>query len=599
MGDTLQVLELICHSCGKYRSPRCATCPVEQHRQQEMVRAVAGIGQERLPHLPRNVYRALFQHSPFGFVVTDASGVVRLVNPTFTRVTGYSSDEILGKTMKVVQSGKHSKAFYQQMWAQIQSEGYWEGEIWNRTKSGNLYPQWLIIKAYREDDSLYYFGYFADITEQKAFEASLVEKAKMDSLTGLMNRVAFEERLRSLMQSENARGAVLFLDLDGFKRINDSFGHQTGDLLLRKAAKRIRKAVGHSDAVCRVGGDEFLILLADVKHPGEVERMAKRVLQGFERPFVILGRELLLSASIGISTFPDDGENPEVLVRCADNAMYQAKAMEGNTYQFHSGPSSVRLGSLEYELQSAIESGSFELHFQPHYHLESSELAGLEALVRWRHPRKGLVLPGEFIPIAEGTGLIVPLGEWVLREVCAQIARWRQRGLHVPPVSVNLSPVQFQHWNLVSMVTDALEQAELDGNAIRLEITETTLVEDAERAVQSLEALRALGIEVAIDDFGAGYCSLSYLSKLPVDVLKIDKSFVSDVVVNERNRIIVQTIVDMSRALGIRVVAEGVEQEAQRDWLREIRCDFGQGFLFAKPLPIDQVEPLLKPECLV
>jgi diguanylate cyclase (GGDEF)-like protein/PAS domain S-box-containing protein len=448
-------------------------------------------------------------------------------------------------------------------------------------------------------------GTAQDVTERKRAEEQIRYLAYHDSLTGLGNRRLFQERLSmALAQARRSEGkvGVLFLDLDHFKRINDTLGHSLGDALLQGVADRLVASVRETDlvarrelsgAISRLGGDEFTILLSEISDAQDLAKVARRVLAALARPFHLGGHDVVIGGSIGITAWPDDGDDAETLLRNADTAMYHAKEQGRNNYQFYAqsmNAVALRRLILEGKLRRALEQDEFELHYQPKASLASGALTGLEALLRWRDPELGLVLPGDFIPIAEETGLIGRLGEWALREATRQVAAWRARGLAPVPVSVNLSPHQFRSGQLVAQVRAALSESGAPADALELEITESTYLHDESRVIAQLEELRGIGVRISLDDFGTGWSSLSYLRRLPVDVLKIDRSFVRDVAERSDDAALVAAIVSMAKALRLRVIAEGVERDAQRVALRGFGCDEMQGFLLSPAVPAREVE---------
>jgi diguanylate cyclase (GGDEF)-like protein/PAS domain S-box-containing protein len=454
-------------------------------------------------------------------------------------------------------------------------------------------------------------GTVQDVTERKRAEEQIRYLAYHDSLTGLGNRRLFKERLAMAVAQARRNGwraGVLFLDLDHFKRINDTLGHSVGDALLQGVADRLAASVREGDAVARdemssaisrLGGDEFTVLVSAVQDAQDFAKVARRILEALARPFHLSGHEMVISGSIGITAWPDDGDDVEVLLRNADTAMYHAKEQGRNNYQFYAASMNavaLRRLILEGKLRRALEQGEFEIHYQPKVSLATGRTSGLEALLRWRDPELGIVLPGDFIPIAEETGLIDPLGEWTLRAVCRQIAAFQDEGLDVPPVSVNLSAHQFRGGRLVEQVRAALRDARVEPQQLELEITESVLMQHQERVVAALETLRADGIAISIDDFGTGYSSLAYLRRLPVDALKVDRSFVRDIATEVADAELTGSIIAMARALRLRIVAEGVEDAAQRELLHAWGCDEIQGFLIAKALPAEEVAQRLREE---
>ena len=544
----------------------------------------------------------VFENTAEGVTITDAQGNILAVNRAFCEITGYSEAEVLGKNPRLLQSGRQGKDFYRAMWASIASTGNWRGEIWNRRKNGEVYPEWLTISTVRDDQQrlVNYVGVFSDISHIKRSEAQLEHLTLYDPLTELPNRLLFNSRLEHALERarhQHSRIAVLCLDLDRFKTVNDSLGHPVGDELLIALARRLAGTLDEDDTLGRLGGDEFVILLEDLKHGEDAATVTQRLLHALEKPFQIGGHhEVYIAASVGVSLFPDDAGDTTQLLRNADAALYQAKEQGRNTYRFYTEALTRAAGerlTLEARLRRALERGEFVLHFQPQVSVRDGVMVGLEALVRWQHPEEGLIPPGRFIPLAEETGLIVPLGEWVLFTACAQMKEWLDRGLLPVTLAVNLSPRQFRQVDLVQHVHAVLDATELPPHLLELEITESAIMEQGAQAVAVLDALKALGVQLAIDDFGTGYSSLAYLKRFAVDKLKIDQSFIRDIPQDRDDREIAATIIAMAHSLRLEVLAEGVEIEAQRDFLREHGCESYQGYLFSRPLPAAEVEHLM------
>lgn len=521
-------------------------------------------------------------------MITDAKGIIQSVNPSFCKLTGYSADEALGQTPSLLSSGQHDQLFYQQMWQGLQQQGYWQGEIWNKRKNGEIYPEWLSISAVRNDQGAInqYAAIFSDITERKKREQKIHELAYFDELTGLANRRLFQDRLEQALANAKRHHhqlAVLFLDLDLFKRINDTLGHQAGDEALRQVAKRLQKASRAGESVARLGGDEFTMLVPECEAKEEIVKLAQRIVAQFELPFQIQQNELALTTSVGISIYPQHGHTASELLKCADAAMYQAKESGRNNYSIYNSSLGQRHDQalqLEQALRKALSQQQLQVHYQPKVELKTGLLHSLEALVRWNDQDLGQVAPADFIPIAETLGLIHQLGQQVLRQVCHQIQQW---GPLAVPVAVNISAKELADPQFLPQLKQILAESDVDPQLLELEITESCLLpERAAETQRVLQKLRQLGIRLAIDDFGTGYSSLSYLRHLPIDCLKIDRSFIKTLPDNTNDRQITSAIIAMANAMGLDVIAEGVESQAQQEFLLTAGCKFGQGYWFGK-----------------
>ncbi len=534
-------------------------------------------------------------HSGEGIMVTDAEQRIISVNPAFELVTGYSAAEVLGQTPQLFSSGRHDGKFYRAMWQSLEVFGYWQGEIWNRRKNGEIYPEWLGISVVRQADGSpkHFIAIFSDITERKAAQQRIEFLAHHDPLTLLPNRLLLRDRVDqaiALAGRQHSGVALLFLDLDRFKTINDSLGHPVGDALLKAVVERLKACVRDSDTISRQGGDEFVIVLNEVRDSESVSRLAEKIQRRMVDPFILENHALSSSFSIGIALFPDDGGDFDTLTRKADTAMYHAKQAGRNTHRFFTEQMNVDAIEhlhLETQLRLALERQEFVLHYQPQIDLRDGRIVGVEALVRWLSPEHGLVSPNRFIPIAEESGLIVGIGSWVLGEACRQARRWQDAGLPPLVVAVNLSAMQFRKQDLVTSVINALVLADLDSQWLELELTESILIQDAEATLDTVRRLKALGIKLSVDDFGTGYSSLAYLKRFAVDKLKIDQSFVRDLVSDPDDAAIVRAIVQMAHGLKLRTIAEGVETVEQADHLRMFHCDEVQGYLYARPMPAD------------
>lgn len=540
----------------------------------------------------------VFENMSEAVGVTDEQNNYVSINPAFTRITGYTQPEVIGKNPRLLASKRHDTLFYQKMWESINKDGYWQGEIWDRRKNGEVYPKWLSIVAIKEAQGRLqnYIAVFSDISERKTADERIHFMAHYDALTELPNRMLLHDRLLQAVISatrQKMKVAVLFLDLDRFKNINDTLGHSIGDLLLQSVAERLKGCIRKSDTVARLGGDEFIAVIPDLHEGAHAAKVAQKILDSLSTHFMIRDIELHTTVSIGISLFPDDGTANDELIANADVAMYRAKENGKNNYQFFATTMNSRSYerlTMENKLRRALERQEFVLYYQPQVDMETGRIIGAEALVRWQHPEMGLVPPGMFIPIAEESGLIVPIGEWVLREACRQNMAWQQEGLPPITVAVNLSAVQFHQKNLAQMVSDVLALTGLEPCWLELEITESGIMQNSAAAVITLCSLKQMGLKLSIDDFGTGYSSLSYLKKFPLNKLKIDQSFVRDITTNQDDAAIVGAIIGMAKSLKLRVIAEGVETREQLNFLCLNDCFEMQGYYFSKPVPAAEFE---------
>ena len=537
-----------------------------------------------------------------GILVTDAEHHIVSVNPAFEAVTGFSAQDLAGKTPADIAAAQCDENFYATMYEALETSGHWQGEIWNQRKSGETYPEWLGVSVVRGDDgrSTHYIYIFSDMTERKDAQRRIEFLAHHDPLTGLPNRLLLRDRVdRAQIHATrtHSRAALLYLDLDHFKTINDSLGHPVGDSLLRAVVERLKSCVRESDTISRQGGDEFIILLGDMRDSDAVARVADKIQQRMGEPFVLGNHSLNTSFSIGIALYPDDGEDFDSLLQKADTAMYHAKETGRNGHRFFTEQMNLQVVEhmrLQTELRYALENHEFVLHYQPQLDLRNGHIIGVEALIRWNRPDSELVPPGRFIGVAEDSGLIVPIGAWVLAEACRQARAWQSVGLPPFVVAVNLSAAQFKRIDLVATVINALVLSDLDAQWLELELTESILIQDAEVTLESLRRLKALGVKLSVDDFGTGYSSLTYLKRFAVDKLKIDRSFILDLISDPDDAAIVRAIIQMAQSLKLRTVAEGVESTELVDRLREYGCDEIQGYCFAYPMPADQLEAFVR-----
>ena len=563
---------------------------------------VRDITERRQVEQQRQMTATVFENSLEGIIVADPDGKVQMVNPAYSAITGFSAKEIVGSDLNIFRSETDDPGFVQELWAALTEKGRWSGEYWNRRKNGEAYPEWLNVVLVKDfqDRIANIVVIFHDITDIKLKEEQITYQANHDALTGLPNRALLSDRLNQTIahaERKNENFAVVFLDLDHFKRINDSLGHQAGDILLKQTAKRIKSCLREGDTISRQGGDEFVIILPGASTVEETTEAVRRISTVLERPFSIQGRDLFVTTSMGITFFPDDAKDAETLIKNADMAMYQAKG-EGRN-KFHLFTSALdalaqQRMQLELLLYRALERDELAVHYQPRVDLASGSVVGMEALVRWQRPGHGLVMPGDFIPLAEETGLILPIGGEVLEKACRQTHQWHQAGHAELCISVNISPRQFEQENLAEMVDKILRETGLPATHLELEITETAIMKDVDKAMQIMADLTSIGVKLSLDDFGTGYSSLNYFKRFPINTLKIDQSFVRDINRDFNDAAIVKTIIAMGMVLDLQVVAEGVETADQLAFLREQGCNEYQGYYFSRPIPAEEFQKLLK-----
>ena len=543
----------------------------------------------------------LFEQSCEGFVVMDANRTIVKVNPAFSALCGYGEADALGETLGIIESGCHEPAFFEAMWSEVAAKGRWQGEVWNRRKDGIVCPQWHSLSQVVDAAGVvtHFIAAFSDITQRKADEDSIRRLAHFDTLTGLPNRALLSDRVIHALGAAR-RGkeslALLFIDLDHFKNVNDSLGHAVGDRLLVSLAARFRTILRDQDTLARMGGDEFVLLLPRTDAAGAAH-VAQRLLQLSETPHQIAPHELSITPSVGVAIYPADGLDFDTLAKCADAAMYRAKQGGRNCFRFHTPEiqaQSDRALLLENALRRAIARGQLQLHYQPQQSLRGGRrIVGAEALLRWLHPELGAISPAEFIPIAESSGLIIPIGEWVLRTALQQVRCWLDAGMAPITMAVNLSTLQFRQPHLPELVTRILDESGVAPECLELELTESVAADDPEGAVAVMDRLRARGVRMSIDDFGTGYSSLSYLKRFRVYKLKIDQSFVRGVTVSPEDQAIVSAIINMASSMGLQTIAEGVETLAQMEHLRQAGCDELQGYWLSRPLTVAQFEDFM------
>ncbi|MGY6274820.1 sensor domain-containing protein [Methylomonas sp. MgM2] len=548
---------------------------------------------------------AVFETTREGVIITDAECKIQRVNRAFCEITGYGSFEILGQTPSLLRSGRHPTEFYSTMWSDIAQSGHWQGEIWNRRKNGEIYPELLSISSVKNQrgELTNYVGVFADITKLKASEKELEFLAHHDPLTKLPNRMMFMSRLQHAIdsairkQATSTSLAVLMLDLDRFKDVNDSFGHVAGDELLQLVSERLRSRLRASDTICRQGGDEFVILLEELNHAEDAARIGESIIKALNGAWQLSsGHEVRIGVSIGIALFPEHGRAGAELVQHADTALYLAKGEGRNCFKYFSDELTLAARErikTEFRLRQAIDKGELKVFFQPQFHVNDDKLVGAEALIRWQTGDGELIPPMRFIPIAEETGLIALIGQWVLEETCRQGKYWQDQGYPPLRLAVNLSPKQFLHHDISDMVAKTLEKTGFPANCLELELTESTLMKREKEGIDILSRLHSLGVKLAIDDFGTGYSSLAYLKAFPLDVLKIDKSFIDEIPIHRDDREITATIIAIAKHLRMRVIAEGVETFEQMEFLKAHECDFYQGYYRSKPIPAKEFEHFL------
>ena len=543
----------------------------------------------------------VFESNKSSILITDPDGTILSVNPAFSEVTGYAQEEVLGKTPRILKSGRYGKEFYENFWHALKTRGYWHGEMWNKRKNGEEYLAWLTVNAVRDAHgvTVNYTAISEDITQTRADKTQIEFLAHFDSLTRLPNRELAKDRLeQASIQAEYAgsRVALIYLDLDNFRIINDTLGYTIGDELLKSIAERLHMCARETDTVSRQAGDEFLLILPDLSELKFVNIVADNIIKHLAQPFNIDGNALSISCSMGIAIYPEDARDVETLVKNADVAMYNAKRAGRNTFRFYAENMNAMFKDLlriRSDLSRAIEENQFLLHYQPQLDLASHTICGAEALIRWQHPEMGMVPPGHFIQVAEESGMIALIGEWVIREACRQAAAWQQAGLKKIVVAVNISPLQFRRGDLEQIVSSALAESGLDAQYLELELTESTLIQDVEKSLETIERFDKLGLKMSIDDFGTGYSSLAYLQRLPVSKLKIDQSFINKLTTEKSSAAITLSIISLAHALDKTVIAEGVETKEQADFLYEHGCDKIQGYYFSRPIPPEDFEKLL------
>ncbi len=551
------------------------------------------------------LYAQIFESTTEGIIITDPEAKILTVNPAFSQITGYSEQEVLGHTPLLLQSDRHDQNFYRILWQSLRQDGKWQGEIWNQRKNGDVYPEWLTINAIHDESGQLsnYVAVCSDIsTTKKAMEA-LEHQAHHHPLTKLPNRLLLHARLKHSIQKalrERQQGAVFYLDLDNFKNVNDSLGHTAGDQVLLEVAKRLQEKARETDTVAHLSGDEFVVVMDRLESSLDAVNCAGQILEKLQDPIHIQEYQLYLSASLGITVFPQDGTTVENLLKNSDAAMYKAKEAGKNRYHIYSPElteAALERVSLESYLRQAQKKDELILHYQPQIDLKTGRIVAFEALLRWQHPQRGLIPPNKFISLTEETGLIIDIGEWVLRTACKQLLAWRHQGYEIERIAVNLSGRQIQQKDLHLKVAQVLEETGCPPDSLELEITEGFIMQHPEQSIAVLGQIRKLGVELSVDDFGTGHSSLNYLKRLPITRLKVDRSFVADIFADPEDEAITKAIIALGHGLNLQITAEGIETERQRKFLCDLGCNEGQGFLISRPLPADQVCLLLTTSC--
>lgn len=535
---------------------------------------------------------SVFKESLEAIMICDSQADIVRVNPEFTKITGFSLNELKGKKPSIIKSGRHSDDFYANIWTCINENGVWQGEITNKRKNGECFVSWQIIKAVKDSagNIQQYMSIFTDITEKKKAEEHIFQLAHNDLITQLPNRAAFHKLLNNSIATaahSTYRLAVMFIDLDHFKLINDTSGHPVGDELLQQVALRFKNIIGPNDIISRFGGDEFTVLLPCIESTEEVSAVANKILDSLLSPFTLLSCEVTISASIGVGIYPDNAKDASSLLSCADNAMYSAKDSGRASCHFYTEQMQIDAHErviLERDLRGALANNEFTLNYQPQFDIKTNQIIGTEALLRWQHPTKGLIAPDIFIPVAEVTGLIVPIGNWIINEACQQLARWNANGFHNLTMAINLSARQFFQKDLLNTIKSAIEESGVLASCVEFEITESMMMMNIEETIDTLHQIKSLDVQLSIDDFGTGYSSLSYLKRFPLNKLKIDKSFIDGLPDDLDDLAIVQAIIGIAHSLNLTVIAEGVETAQQYDILTQHHCNEVQGYFLSKPL---------------
>ncbi len=585
---------------GEVRSVEVHTSPVTLDEKPLQLSVIYDVTDRIANEQELELAAQVLAHTREGVIVTDADTAILSINRAFTTISGFTEDDVIGSTPAMLSSGRHDATFYDDMYAQIEKDGYWSGEIWNKHKDGLIYPEMLSISAIKDDRGAVtnYIGVFSDISKIKQSEQRLEKLAHYDALTNLPNRLMLRSRMEHAiaMAKRDSSGKVglLFLDLDQFKIVNDSQGHATGDELLRQVAQRLQGRMREADTVARLGGDEFVVLAENIHTTDDLAVIATDIIEDINQPFQLKSTEAFIGTSIGIAVYPDDASNAETLLTYADTAMYRAKEKGRNTYAFYTDSitkEADRKLQIANQLRRALAKDELVLHYQPQIDLETQAIVGAEALIRWNHPDEGLLSPGAFIDVAEERGLIHEISRWVISRGCQQLGQWQAQGLKVT-IALNVSAKDFSYDDFVEDIASIVELSDVDPSGLELELTESGIMENADSVLGALNAIRQMGISLSVDDFGTGYSSFAYLKYLPINKLKIDRSFIMDLENESGGETIVSAVIDMGKNFGLKIVAEGVESTLQQNLLQGLGCDLAQGYHFSRPLPPEEFASL-------
>jgi len=573
--------------------------PIMYHQSVEGVYVIySDITEKKARERQLLLFRKIMENNSEGVVITDTKGNIEWINKAFYKITGYPLKDIKGENMNILKSGIHENDFYKKMWKELKTRGSWEGEIWNRNSQGDVFAEWLTIKKIKGDlkDNHHYVGIFKDLSEKKMLDRRMSELQQKDALTGLYNRNYFLSRMEKYIKDDTSEFCVTVIDIEGFKEINDSLGHVVGDKILIELAERLKSFISSKCVVSRLEGDEFVVVCKDISIE-KVDKIINGLLRKIKKPYKVKNTIIHLNFNIGISRYPKDGKDAQTLMRFSNIAMYKAKEKVNENICYYSKEMSEAIEEkfhLANYLASGLENGEFHLNFQPILDINNKTIVGMEALLRWINPSIGKIPPDKFIPVAENTGYIIPIGEWVIEEVCKQINDWKNKGYSLLPISINVSVKQLELLNFSNKVKEILKENNVESNLIEIEVTESVSSGDIPLIIKNIRQLKKLGVKISMDDFGTGFSSLGQLDLFELDKLKIDKVFIDDIVTMKKRQNLVKSIVAMSKSLNLVVVAEGIETKEQLEILKTLGCDLGQGYLFSRPLGVKDVEKLFK-----